>query len=224
VRKSVQSRLGALLLALVAACALAACGLVRNADPAPLPRTPSARPSSSVPPFEGDEDNEADLPTYATREPSYSFSPTGPLPPGCHAGDPRNGVNTPIRLIVRNPCVTVHGIVGCVFTDRNDGDTHLALLLDDRDAKYLTPGNRAWACNTDQGSDSAPRMVVEIIPQHCTVRPDNCADLGDFTSPPVPQNGQHAAVTGSWVQDTSTKHGATLWSEIHPAFRIVVDR
>jgi hypothetical protein len=66
-------------------------------------------------------------------------------------------------------------------------------------------------------------MVVEIIPQHCAVRADNCADRGHFTSPPTPGNGQHIAVTGAWVQDTSTKQGTTLWSEIHPAFRIVVD-
>jgi hypothetical protein len=209
-----------LVVALVVATRLATCGQASNPDSVPT-RTPSTTHSSSAPPF---EDNESDLSSYPVHEPSYSFSPTGPLPPGCHLGDPRAGVNTPIRLIVRDPCLTVHGIVGCVYTDRGDGDTHLALLLDPDDAKYLRPGNGVWTCSTDQGSDTAPRMVVEIIPQHCTVRPDNCADRGHFTSPPIPGNGQHIAVTGAWVQDTSTKQGANLWSEIHPAFRIVVDR
>jgi hypothetical protein len=210
----------ALVVALVVATRLATCGQARNAELPPTTDTPSTTPSSAAEPF---EDNESDLSSYARNEPSYSFSPTGPLPPGCHLGDPRAGVNTPIRLIVRNPCLTVRGIVGCVYTDRGDGDTHLALLLDPADTRYLTSGNSVWACDTDQGSDTAPRMVVEIIPQHCTVRPDNCADRGHFISPPTPGNGQHIAVTGAWVQDTSTKQGATLWSEIHPALRIVVD-
>jgi hypothetical protein len=210
-------RVGAMIVALLLASQLGGCGLNRT-DPARTTRTPSTTQSSSR--FQDDENS---FSSYARTEAGYSFSPTGPLPPGCHLGDPRAGVNTPIRLIVRNPCLTVHGIVGCVYTDDGDGDTHLALLLDPDDGKYLSPGNRVWACSTDQGSDTAPRMVVEIIPQHCTVRRDNCADLGHFTSPPIPANGQHVAVTGAWVRDTSSKQGATLWSEIHPAFKIAVD-
>jgi hypothetical protein len=119
----------------------------------------------------------------------------------------------------------VRGIAGCIFTDRGDGDTHIALLLESvrTAAKYLTPGNRSWTCDSDQGSDTAPRLVIEVIPQHCRVRPDNCADRGRFTDPQIPKNGQHITVTGPWVQDTSRKHGRTLWSEIHPAWRITVD-
>jgi hypothetical protein len=127
--------------------------------------------------------------------------------------------------------VTVRGIVGCISThdggdgsgDDGDGDTHLSLLLDPGQSKYLTPGNSVWGCGNDQGSDTAPRMVVEVIPQHCTARPDNCADRGHFRTPAIPQNGQHVAITGAWVLDTSRYHGATLWAEIHPAFRILVD-
>jgi hypothetical protein len=145
--------------------------------------------------------------------------------PGCHTdGDPRAGVNTPTRLIVRSPCIQVHGLAGCIYTDRGDGDTHIALLLSAKDAaKYLTPGNLSWTCNSDQGSDTAPRLVVEVIPQHCTVRPDNCADQGHFTDPKIPSNGQYVTITGPWVRDTSTLNGRTLWSEIHPAWRITVD-
>jgi hypothetical protein len=145
--------------------------------------------------------------------------------PGCHTeGDPRAGVNTPLRLLVRDPCIRVRGIAGCIFTDKGDGDTHIALLLNAADAaKYLTPGNASWTCDSDQGSNTAPRLVIEVIPQHCVVRPDNCADRGHFTDPPIPKNGQHVTITGPWVQDTSTKQGRTLWSEIHPAWRITVD-
>lgn len=189
----------------------AACGL--QTDPPPRPSaTSSSRSSSSAP---------------TSASPPTRVVPPSPRPryPGCRTGgDPRAGVNTPIRLVVRNPCVRVRGIAGCISTDRGDGDTHIALLLSRSDAaKYLTPGNRAWTCSSDQGSDTAARLVVEIIPQHCTVRPDNCADRGGFTNPPVPRNGQHITVTGPWVLDTSHFRGHTLWSEIHPAWRITVD-
>jgi hypothetical protein len=152
-------------------------------------------------------------------------SPASPRYPGCHArGDPRAGANTPIRLIVRSRCIRVRGIAGCIHVDKGDGDTHIALLLSAKDAKeYLRPANRSWTCNSDQGSDTAPRLVVEVIPQRCTVRPDNCADRGHFTDPHIPKNGQHVTITGPWVQDTSTFHGRTLWSEIHPAWRITAD-
>jgi hypothetical protein len=142
---------------------------------------------------------------------------------GCHPGDPRSGVNTPLRLVEREPCVTVTGIVGCIFTDEGDGDTHLALLLDPGQSRYLTAGNRAWTCGDDQGPDAAPRMVIEVIPQRCVVRKDNCADRGNFTSPSIPPHGSRVRVTGPWVLDTSTRNGRTLWSEIHPALGIVVD-
>ena len=119
----------------------------------------------------------------------------------------------------------MRGIAGCIQVDGGDGDTHIALLLSAQDAKkYLTPGNRSWTCRSDQGSDTAPRLVIEVIPQHCTVRPDNCADRGHFTDPRIPKNGQHVTIIGPWVQDTSTFRGRTLWSEIHPAWRITADR
>jgi hypothetical protein len=120
---------------------------------------------------------------------------------------------------VRSRCVRVRGVAGCIFTDKGDGDVHIALLLDpDSAAKYLTPGNQSWTCGSN-----TPRLVIEVIPQHCTARPDNCADRGHFTSPRIPLDGQHITVTGPWVQDTSKRYGRTLWSEIHPAWQITVD-
>jgi hypothetical protein len=124
---------------------------------------------------------------------------------------------------VQSPCVKVRGIVGCISVDRGDGDTHLALLLDPGQTRYLTPGNAAWTCASDQGPDFAPRLVIEVIPQHCIVRRDNCADRGHFTDPEIPLNGQHVTIVGPWVRDTSSFHGATLWSEIHPAWQITID-
>ena len=193
--------------------ALAGCGLY-NGDPDRPSRPAHSSPSRST------TSASATTPTAAT---SPRLSDRELIRRGCHPGDPRNGVNTPLRLLVREPCVTVTGIVGCIFTDEGDGDTHLALLLDPGQSRYLRPGNQSWTCGDDQGPDDAPRMVIEVIPQHCVVRKDNCADRGHFISPPVPPPGSHVRVTGPWVLDTSTRKGRTLWSEIHPAFRIVVD-
>ncbi len=201
----------AVAVAAVAVIALAGCGLTTPHDPEATPTTPHRSSTATT---------RRPLPTPATPPESKASL----LQRGCHLDDPRAGVNSPTRLIVKDPCVTVHGIVGCIFTDEEDGDTHLALLPDPDDAHYLTRGNLAWACADDQGSDDAPRMVVEVIPQHCTARPDNCADRGHFTDPAIPPHGSHVAITGAWVLDTSTRSGMTLWSEIHPAFRIVVDQ
>ena len=134
---------------------------------------------------------------------------------GCHAynGDPRAGVSTPGRLILEARCVTVSGIVGCIHTSADDGDTHMSLLPDAGSKKYLTSANKVWAC----GTDPRPRLVIEILPQHCTVKPTNCADLGHFTSPKAPLNNQRVTIKGPWVLDTSPYHGATQWGEIHPA-------
>lgn len=198
-----------------AAVLTAACGLYDNdhhsgSTPTAAQSTSTARSSAAL--------------TTSAGDATPAESRASLLRRGCHLGDPRAGVNTPLRLIVRDPCITVHGIAGCIYEDKGDGDTHIALLLSKADAaKYLTPGNRSWSCNSDQGSDTAPRLVIEVIPQHCVVRDDNCADRGHFKDPDIPENGQHVTVTGAWVQDTSTFRGRTLWSEIHPAFRITPD-
>jgi hypothetical protein len=201
---------GAVLCTLIGFVALAAgCGLTQSAPK----QTPSrSRTTTSAPPTPS-----GIFTTRRSQPPRY---------PGCrNPNNPRAGVNTPIRLIVRNPCIRLSGIAGCIFEDKGDGDTHIALLLSDKDAaRYLTPGNLSWTCDSDQGSDTAPRMVVEVIPQHCIVRKDNCADRGHFTDPEIPKNGQHVTITGAWVQDTSHLKGRTLWSEIHPAWEITVQK
>jgi len=150
------------------------CGLVQNPDPQSQPQShpPSShqvnqsRPDNTPAPGRGAATTATETP------PATSVTPTrtgaGEPYPGCHpAGDPRAGVNSPLRLIVRSRCIQVRGIVGCIFTDDGDGDTHLALLPESAEArrKYLTPGNRSWTCASDQGSDTAPRLVVEVIPQ-----------------------------------------------------------
>ena len=93
----------------------------------------------------------------------------------------------------------VRGIAGCIFVDKGDSDTHIALFLDAKAAaKYLTPGDKQFVAlpDSDQASDDAPRLVVEVIPQHWSVRSDNCADLGHFTDPRIPKNGQSVTITG----------------------------
>jgi hypothetical protein len=211
------TRSRAVLSAVVCLAALGTgCGIVRSPNVKTTPPTPTTS-STTV--------NSPTPSTSATSSGPSTRQSAAPPYPGCRTGgDPRAGVNTPLRLIVRSPCIRVRGIAGCIFVDEGDGDTHIALLLDaTAGAKYLTPGNKSWTCDSDQGSDTAPRLVIEVIPQHCVVRPDNCADRGHFTDPQIPKNGQSITVTGPWVQDTSTKEGRTLWSEIHPAWRITID-
>jgi hypothetical protein len=187
---------------------LTACGLAGSKSKATLRNSSSSSRSTSGP----------------AKPATAPASPTRAVGVGCHEkGDPRTGINTPIRLIVRARCTTVHGLAGCIFTDKDDGDTHVALLLDPGQAKYLAPGNAAWKCSSDQGSAAAPRLLLEVIPQHCIVRKDNCADRGYFTNPKIPDNGEHITVTGPWVQDTAHFHGFTMWSEIHPVWTITVD-
>jgi hypothetical protein len=98
----------------------------------------------------------------------------------------------------------------------------MELLLDKGQSRYLTAANAVWRCRSDQGSDIAPRIHVEVIPQHCEVKETNCADLFPFKDPKIPKNGQHISVTGAWVLDASRNRGFRLWAEIHPASRIVV--
>lgn len=113
-------------------------------------------------------------------------------------------------------CITVTGVVGCGHVSADDGDFHMRLKLDPGQDRLLTVGNQAWTC----GSDPSPRLVLEIIPQHCVVRPDNCADLGGFTDPPIPSDGEHVSVTGPWLLDTAHFNGSTLWAEIHPVWAV----
>jgi hypothetical protein len=118
---------------------------------------------------------------------------------------------------VENACVTVSGVAGCLIQDKLDGDLHFRLLPDPPSAQYMTAGNAVWTCG-----DNRPRLVVEIIPQHCgPPQPANCADLGGFTSPGAPANGRHVTVRGALVLDKSGNSGfmgaKTAWAEIHPA-------
>lgn len=167
----------------------------------------------------------ASPPTVTASPPPAPLPSPTPRPrpkPGCYDGDPMLAVHNPGRLIVRADCVTVSGIVGCIKTSE-DGDVHMLVQLDTKYQKYLTKGNDAWRCQKDRGSDTAPRLVVEVVPQHCTVPHDNCLDEIGVKRTIIPKSGQHITATGPWVLDTAHYHGATRWAEIHPALRIVVD-
>jgi hypothetical protein len=201
--------------------ALLLLGCRNDADttqPRPRPDEPTASVTAPTP------RTATSAPRTATSAPRTPTSPPRPPHPGCPPGDPLAGVSSPNRLILKAACVRVSGIVGCVKTNKEDGDTHLGLLLDKGQSKYLRPANRLWACKSDQGSDSAPRIHVEVLPQHCRILFANCADEYPYTNPKIPKNGEHVVVTGAWVLDRAHNRGFTRWAEIHPAFRIDVKR
>lgn len=146
----------------------------------------------------------------------------------CKFGPPLAGVYVPGRLQVLDRCGTVSGTVDCLKAEP-DGDLHLRVRLDPRDAALLRPANALQTCANQPG----PHLVVEIIPQHPegVVFRDNNADAGGFVTPVAPAVGDHITVTGPEVIDKNLLHRilyqgrpAENWAEIHPAWAIRVDR
>ena len=103
-------------------------------------------------------------------------------------GQAKLGVYNPDRLNVLGTCRTFRGIV-ISSDERSDGDTHLLIAPDEGYSSLLNVEN------VNQGG-----MVVEIMPGQ---------------NLPVPPNGEHVAVFGTWVFDT---HNG--WNEIHPVWGI----
>jgi hypothetical protein len=145
----------------------------------------------------------------------------------CKFGPPLAGVYVPGRLQVLDRCGTVSGTVDCLKAEP-DGDLHLRVRLDSRDAALLRPANALQTCADQPG----PHLVVEIIPQHPEgiLFRDNNADAGGFVSPAAPAVGDQITVTGPEVIDKNLLHRilyqgrpAENWAEIHPAWAIRVD-
>jgi hypothetical protein len=95
----------------------------------------------------------------------------------CHPGDPLVGVYSPLRLTVKNPCVSVPGVVLSV-TQEHDDDQHIR--LGEVDPKWLNEVNISRA----RGS-----LVVEIVP---------------YIPVAIPPIGARITVIGPWVLDTET--------------------
>lgn len=120
------------------------------------------------------------LPSYseatAPRTPDPAFVPAA-LARYCHGGFPLEGVYSPQRLTVKQPCVAVTGIAEEINRE-HDGDLHISLT--GVDAKWLNAVNL-------QRSDRS--LVVEAVPSIPMT---------------MPSPGARVTIIGPWVLDTQT--------------------
>ncbi len=124
----------------------------------------------------------ASQPTLSTFAPSQSSKPDPALIPAelahyCHPGFPLEGVYSPQRLTVKQPCVAVTGIVAEIDRE-HDGDLHISLT--GVDPKWLN------AVNLQRADQS---LVVEMVPSI------------PVTMPPLKSR---VTIIGPWVLDTDT--------------------
>jgi hypothetical protein len=126
------------------------------------------------------------------------------------------------RLIVKQPCITVAGIIVDATANQShhqpdgvrhedDGDTHGWLKVDPKFEDLLNPGNL---------SNEGGNLVFEIV---CMYDPpkqqDAKAACTDYASPlKMPPVGSHVQIVGSYVRDTFHAQ----WMEIHPVTSIAV--
>lgn len=100
--------------------------------------------------------------------------PAAPITVTCPGGDPLTGIYSPSRLKVIDTCRWFQGLV-LEADHRSDGDLHVLLKPDAKDASMLNVGNV-----------NAGGMIVEIVP-------------GQPLAPPA--IGDHIAVFGTYVLD-----------------------
>ena len=129
-------------------------------------------------------------------------------PNGCRAGPPEAGVYQPNRLTVLDPCRDAVGVVVGVAR-AGDGDQDVWFTPDPGYELLLNPANVY---------DGRPEMLAAITPD-CAGSP---ADAGAAakcprSKLPIPSVGDHIAIKGPFVFDTSH-----AWNEIHPVDTIVI--
>ncbi len=152
---------------------------------APPPRTSPPLVVSAMPPAPSPSRTQAG-PGPSGNPPSGGGAPKEPICPS----DPLRGVYHSYRLDVIRPCTWFRGTVTDVRHEE-DGDYHVNVAPDAGYSPFLNRGNL-----DDQGG----ALVAEIMPGQRL---------------PIPDIGEHVAVLGTWVLDTS--HG---WREIHPIWAI----
>ncbi|MDQ1739307.1 MAG: hypothetical protein QOE53_959, partial [Pseudonocardiales bacterium] len=113
----------------------------------------TAEPGSAIPP----PPPNASHPSVATVAPSSPSKPDPAFVPPelakyCHPGFPLEGVYSPQRLTVKQPCVAVTGIASEIIRE-HDGDVHISLT--GVDPKWLNSVNQGRA---DQS------LVIEAVP------------------------------------------------------------
>jgi hypothetical protein len=111
-----------------------------------------------------------------TSKPDTAFIPAE-LIRYCHDGFPLEGVYSPGRLTIKQPCVAVTGIAS-VIDREHDGDLHISLT--GVDPKWLNAGNL-------RRNDRS--LVVEAVPAI------------PMTMPPLKSR---VTIIGPWVLDTQT--------------------
>jgi len=144
--------------------------------------------------------------------------PTSPTPETPCDASLWNHVYHPLRLIVKQPCITVAGTIVDATAGKKpdgvrheaDGDTHGWLKVDPEFENLLNAGNI---------SDEQGNLVFEIVCRFHVSQQDAkaaCANYTDQVSlPPV---GSHVQIVGTLVQDTFH----AKWMEIHPVTNITV--
>jgi uncharacterized protein YraI len=124
----------------------------------------------------------------------------------------------PQRLLVKQQCVTVVGVIVDASKGREpdgarheaDGDTHAWLQLDAAYKDMLDAGN-----TSDEGGNLVFEIVCHFTVKQADAKPA-CAGFADHTV--IPAVGTHVEITGTYVQDTNHAR----WNEIHPVSKIVV--
>ena len=142
---------------------LLGCGAIDLAEPPPPP--PDASQSAAL--------------THTATppgKPDPAFVPPE-LARYCHAGFPLEGVYSPQRLTVKQPCAAVTGIASAIDRE-HDGDLHISLT--GVDPKWLN------SVNLERADQS---LVVEAVPSI------------PMTMPPLKSR---VTIIGPWVLDTQT--------------------
>jgi hypothetical protein len=128
-------------------------------------------------------------------------------------------VYNPSRLLVKQDCVTVTGVIADATAaqshhqadgarNEKDGDTHGWLKVDSQFANLINGGN----ASNEQGN-----LVFEIVCHYNVTQADAkpaCSGFKDHTT--IPPVGTHVAITGTLVQEKNH----AKWNEIHPVSRI----
>jgi hypothetical protein len=135
----------------------------------PDPAIPSPPPNASRSPL-------TTAPPPSSSKPDPAFVPPD-LAKYCHSGFALEGVYSPQRLTVKQPCVAVTGLASEINRE-HDGDMHISLT--GVDPKWLNSVNR------DRSDHS---LVVEAVPSI------------PMTMPPLKSR---VTIIGPWVLDTQT--------------------
>jgi hypothetical protein len=135
----------------------------RQPIPSPPPNAPESVKTSSAPPRQTNKPNPAFIPPELAKY--------------CHDGFPLEGVYSPGRLTVKQPCVAVTGIASTIDRE-HDGDLHISLT--GVDPKWLNAQNL-------RRSDKS--LVIEAVPAI------------PIKMPPLKSR---VTIIGPWVLDTQT--------------------